>query len=269
MPVHTIGDVHSLIAARSAARDSDGLGLRYMPAQTALAGAASLREAVAREVERLETTPEAIDLLVDLGWLDPNRPISAEELAPVLRTLRVVGRWRSIALLGTSVPSTLGSFPEGSLSGFFRREFALWSELRQRGLVDLDFGDHGIQNPKPPDLRNAQYMRASIRFTIDDATLVARGNGPVLDLPVRERFAQYRRLSQLLFEHPKFPLDDCCEAERIIQLCADDKRNIQAQHAWRGVTTLHHATLVTTMLNNVDAVGRTSPKLRHPTPTRV
>ena len=57
-----------------------------------------------------------------------------------------VGSWRSVVLLGTSIPSMLSCIDEGSIGSLPRREWDLWSRLAQYDLSRIpSFGDYAIQ----------------------------------------------------------------------------------------------------------------------------
>ena len=62
------------------------------------------------------------------------------------------------------------------------------------------FGDYAIQHPRPPHDGGGPGMRATIRYTANGETLVARGQGSI----IQEGNAQYRLLCQQLVVRSEF-----------------------------------------------------------------
>ena len=79
-------------------------------------------------------------------------------------------------------------------------------------------------------------MRANIRYTVEQLTLIARGQGPV----VQAGREQYRELCQMLIEREEFAGRDFSWGDAIIDDCANGLREPGAQALWRGAGTSHH-----------------------------
>jgi hypothetical protein len=157
------------------------------------------------------------DLLIDLGFLSEDMEIRAEDVANSVDELVSVGDWRSVVLLGTSMPSWLGGgvVQEGTVGRLPRREWDLWAALRESGIVRLPtFGDYAIQHPDPPleGDESGPGQRANIRYTTDEVTLVPRGIGAV----VQEGREQYRGLCCQLVEQPEYAGPDFTWGDRLI-----------------------------------------------------
>ena len=117
------------------------------------------------------------DLLIDLGFLSEDVEVHAEDVAQSANELVAVGDWRSVVLLGTSMPSTLGGgvVQEGTIGRLPRREWELWSALRASGMARLPtFGDYAVQHPDPPleGDPSGPGQRANIRYTTNEVTLI-------------------------------------------------------------------------------------------------
>ena len=86
-------------------------------------------------------------------------------------------------------------------------------------LPDVD-GDYAVQHPDPPHDENGggNTMRANIRYTDEQLTLIARGQGPV----VQAGREQYRELCQMLIEREEFAGRDFSWGDAIIEDCAGD-----------------------------------------------
>jgi hypothetical protein len=79
-------------------------------------------------------------------------------------------------------------------------------------------------------------MRANIRYTVEQLTLVARGHGPV----VQAGREQYRELCRMLIEREEFAGREFSLGDAIIEDCATGLCEPGAQALWRGAGTSHH-----------------------------
>lgn len=68
--------------------------------------------------------------------------------------------WRSVVLLGSSIPPMMSCIEEGTVGEIERREWELWEEIRISGLSrPLVFGDYTI--PVPNAARERRPVDAS------------------------------------------------------------------------------------------------------------
>jgi hypothetical protein len=189
------------------------------------------------------------DLLLDLGFLDPDVEIDAEDLQTSIEDLVGVGTWRSVVLMGTGMHRSLGGgvVEEGTVGRLPRREWDLWCALRARHPRRLPtFGDYAVQHPDPPSEgeESGPGMRANVRYTLDDVTVVPRGVGPLQ----QEGAEQYRRLCGEIVAEPKFAGPDYTWGDRLIFDCARGIGEPGNQNRWRGAGTSHHLRLVVEQL---------------------
>lgn len=84
-------------------------------------------------------------------------------------------------------------------------------------------------------------MRANIRYTSDNVTLVARGRGAV----VQEGREQYRELCRMLVDRPEFVGSAYSWGDEQIAACASGAIEPGWQNLWRGAGSSHHLRLVT------------------------
>lgn len=197
------------------------------------------------QLEEVCCPVERADLLVDLGYLDADSEVIAEDLAASLREMLAVGAWRGVAVLGTSMPSSLSCVTEGTVGSLPRREWQLWVQLKQCPLQRVPaFGDYAIQHPSPPSGPGGPGMRANIRYTSSDATVIARGEGPV----TQEGNSQYQLLCQQLVAQAGFEGGAYSWGDKVIEECARGAVAPGAQRMWRGAGTSHHLELVTNQL---------------------
>jgi hypothetical protein len=95
----------------------------------------------------------------------------------------------------------LSCIPEGTLGSLPRNEWDLWRALSTVKLSRRpSYGDYAVQHSQPPHDGGGPGMRANIRYTVATGTLVARGQGSVL----QEGNEQYRYLCQQLVTRTDF-----------------------------------------------------------------
>ena len=165
-----------------------------------------------------------------------NVDLNAGDTAALLNGVMSVGPWRSVVLLGTSMPRTLKGIPEQSLGSLARREWELWSQLDQLGVARMPaFGDYAVQFPSPPQENSGPGMRANVRYTVARETLIARGLAVL-----QEGNAQYRGLCQQLVKRTEFTGRSYSWGDDVIGACADGTVPPRAQRMWRGAATSHH-----------------------------
>lgn len=240
VPVTRVGDTTKGrvdVVAGAAREDGNGVALRF-PFLTMAIPPGTTRTALIRKVlDKLECDISCADLLIDLEYLDPDDDLDAPQLAESLDAMAAIGSWRSIVVLGSSIPRTLSCVAEGTIGTLRRREWELWTQLGVCGLSRLPaFGDYAIQHPYPPAEGGGPGMRANIRYTTAKATLVARGKGSVL----QEGKEQYQELCQQLVAQAAFSGRSYTWGDRLIQDCANGTIEPGAQAMWRGVGTSHH-----------------------------
>jgi Beta protein len=250
VPVFPVGDASPsyLNLVRDATlHDGRGVALRWNVVQTMPPPGSTLTDLLSKTLTTLETDFTSADLLLDLGYLSPDVDLPADDIAASVNEAAKAGAWRNIVLLGTSMPATLGCIPEGEVGAIPRREWELWSALSNPNfkLERLpSYGDYAIQHPKPPQDDSGMGMRANIRYTTKNVTLIARGRGAV----VQEGKQQYSELCRQLTKQPEFAGGDFTWGDRIIQGCAEGMIPPGAQGLWRAVGTSHHLRLVTDQL---------------------
>jgi Beta protein len=254
VPVARLSDAPATVRqiAETASCDARGVALRYPVLGTVSAAGRSPQKVIKELLEALELDVVAVDLIMDLGFLSEDVEVDAADLALVVEELVSIGNWRSVVLLGGAMPSTLGGgiVAEGTIGRLPRREWDLWSSLVAHELSRLPtFGDYAVQNPEPPleDQPSGPGQRANIRYTTDDATLVPRAVGPV----IQEGAEQYRELCQLLVAQDEFAGRDFSWGDMQIAECAAGIGDPGWQNQWRGAGTSHHLRQVVDQLAQV------------------
>ncbi|HEY4266949.1 MAG TPA: hypothetical protein VGM94_02045 [Galbitalea sp.] len=201
--------------------------------------------AVERELEPFRREGIELEVILDLGFLDPSSAVSAAFVTKIVREFHSCKWFSSITLAATSVPVTISKYvTELTIHGLRRRELDLYRALAA-AMPDVRFADYGVQNCLAPDPVHASHMVASARLTLREFTFYSRGKGALLDLPRAEKVQQYRDIATRLFEHPWFEgKERCCVADGIIEDCAGGAIEILNQNRWRYVGTRHHIPVV-------------------------
>ncbi|HLI58577.1 MAG TPA: hypothetical protein VKV21_02820 [Solirubrobacteraceae bacterium] len=243
--IHVVGRAakHVRYVADAGLQDARGVALRYRIRAAVLSAGMRHCDVLGEQLADLGVGVADADLLLDLGFLDPDDEIDAEDIASVIRDVCDVGAWRCLVLLGTSIPKGLGAVKEGTVGAIPRREWELWSRVRTCELPRIPaFGDYAIQNPDPPaENIGGNVMRANIRYTTATETVIARGRGPVS----QEGSEQYHDLCELIVKHPLFEDPAFSWGDAQIAACAKGLRDPGPQATWRGAGTSHHLRFVT------------------------
>lgn len=226
---------HVNAAANASIIDRRGLALRHRLLGRAPIGSASAADPLVATLASLQVGAEDVDLLLDLEYLAPDTEISPDRISRLVTQYVAAGKWRRIVLVGSSIPATLGCVPEGENGFIERREWQLWRSLSSEVHDILDFGDYGIQHPRPPK-DSGPGMRANIRYSIDDQHFVVRGRGEVRI----EGAAQYAGLCERIVESGFFAGDSYSWGDDLIKRCADGSLSPGDQTMWRAAGTAHH-----------------------------
>lgn len=238
-------DRQAALARDAALQDGHGLALRVRILEVVPSVELKWSGYLAPRVDEIAQAGIDVDLLIDLEYLKPDFELSAADLAPMLKDLIEARPWRAVAILGTSVPATMGCIHEGTMGSLPRREWQLWLELRACALSRMPaFGDYAIQYPRPPQDGGGPGMRANIRYTCHDSTLIARGSGWV----AQEGNSQYAQLCKQLLDSGQFAGAAYSWGDGLIDQCSRGVMEPGAQGMWRAAGTSHHIEYVTNQL---------------------
>jgi hypothetical protein len=249
VPVYSMGDeAHADVVAAAAAQDGRGVAIRYRVGDAHYVGGGTLADRLVSALDHLGVDAVDADVILDFGWLRPEDEIGLEEVSLLVDRIYTAGKWRNVIVLATSIPSSFEKIREGTIGSIPRREWILWNALHEIGSARTVFGDYGVQHPRAPRNRRGGQMRANIRYTTREGTLVARGEGAIMRLDPSERAQQYRKLCYDLVTNNLFVGRGCCSGDDTIQDCADGLLVAEAQPMWRGVGTAHSLKEVTSSL---------------------
>jgi hypothetical protein len=246
LPV-SAGPGHQELVRAAAAQDQRGAALRYNLQGTALPTGMTHGRLLETRLSALGLDGQDVDVILDLGWLSPDVSISAADICEVVDELASIAPWRNVVLVGTSMPDTLAAISERSLGGLPRLEWDLWTEVTgPRYGKRVSFGDYAIQHPRPPE-DTGPGMRANIRYTAVNRTVIARGEGSV----TQGGASQYPELCRMITGLDDFETRDYSWGDGVIEECAGGGSWSASQGLWRGAGTSHHLRLVTDQLRTL------------------
>lgn len=256
VPVLHVGDAAATTrqVADAAARDGLGVALRVPLLGTIPADGRSLPTLVKEAVDAVQVDVTGADLLMDLRQIPEDAEIDVGDLGPLIDDLVAVGGWRSVVLLGTTMPRSLGGgiVEAGTVGRLPRKEWLLWLALRRSHLSRVpSYGDYAVQHPEPPlDVAEGQIplgIRGAIRYTHETVTVIPRAKPPRHE----EGREQYRQLCQTLVAQPEFAGRSYTWGDRQVAECADGTVEPGWEDHWRGAGTSHHLRLVVDQLANL------------------
>lgn len=170
-------------AYQEAVRFIDALDLRGAALRCTLAEALDpdFDANVEALLNRLEVDAEALDILLDLETpaFDPQN-VLVNVIIAALSSATIFADARSVTLIATSFPDSLANLTH-AIQRIPRREWMLYKAViaaLSGGMRRPSFGDYGIAALNFPQ-GDMRFMRSSpnIRYTIDDAWIIARARG--------------------------------------------------------------------------------------------
>ena len=196
---------------------------------------------------------EQCDLIIDLRA--PNfEPLDgfAGLLTNIIRNLPNLDLWRSIGIIGTSFPPSLGGLKPG-ISIIPRNEWLLYklleANLKGHGIRVPSFGDYAINHPDqlPLDMRLVK-PNASVRYTIKDNWLIVKGQN------VRDYgYTQYEELCQMVVKSNYYCGQQFSTGDEYIFACSKNQVSTGNLTTWRWVGTNHHIEMVARDVANLAA----------------
>lgn len=230
---------HPLIAIAAAARAS---GIKLIPArrllstsayEAAVSAVASVDQRgvvlratmaeVASAATWLSTWPFPLaetDLVIDLGSDVGTIAAMGAAIDPVFQGLHSASAWRSISLVGCSMPENF----TGVASGVFalpRIELNLWQRLISIGLpYQLNFGDYATISTAPPPSGIKWGYPIGVKYTLPADFLICRGvrttGKGAQDMDVQLR----QHATSIVAYTPRHRLSHCWGDDRIDQIAA-------------------------------------------------
>jgi hypothetical protein len=189
----------------------------------------------------LGTECNIVDFVLDLGAPTNFTPLEGfcKLVRRLILSLPRLKDWRTLTLLGTSFPKTMGDV-KTSPDIRERFEWVLYKQVvadfQKSGDRIPAFGDYAIQHP---DLCSLDMRRvkpaASIRYSADDIWYIIKGPN------VRDhKFEQYRVHCKTLIGSPHYAGPTYSYGDKYISDCARGVGKTGSLMTWRCVGTNHH-----------------------------
>ena len=195
----------------------------------------------------LGTTPEHIDLIVDLALVEgSNVPMHAVAMRALLSAPPFTDHpWRTLTVASGAFPQSLSTLPRG-LSALPRADWELWNRIRDglpAGVRVPTFGDYGIQSPVWEEF-NPKFMKANgnIRYTTPDEWLIAKGQTVLGKGAVG--FTVYNNLCHALVDRPEYKGPDFSPGDQYMYDCCAGGKGPGTPEIWRRQGTSHHLAAV-------------------------
>lgn len=215
--------------------DARGVCVRVLIADVILSSGNTLGRALQVLVDRVGVGTDRADLVLDLGYIEQEPGFAADDIARLLNKLEGLKDWRSVVLLGTTMPSTLGVIPEQTVGELRRHEWLIWRDLLKLDVPrQLSFGDYAVQHPDRPPA-TGPGMRANLRYTVPNRFVIARGTQVTID-----GWSQYRELASKVVARKDFSGPSYSWGDQEIWNCAEGLAFKRWSPYWRGVSTSHH-----------------------------
>lgn len=227
---------HLTEIAATLAKDQRGVCFRITAEQAARG---SLKTDLDYLLLKLSTVSNDCDLILDLGA--PNfLPLDGfvNVISALVRGLPYLNKWRTLTVLGTSFPETMGVIKE-VMEIIPRYEWQLYKKLvailKHAGLRIPTFGDYAIAHPNIPvmDMRIIKPA-ATIRYTIDDNWCIVKGKS------FRDDRKQYHELCKKLVTSRYFIKKGLSYGDEYIEKCSKKETGCGALSTWRQVGTNRH-----------------------------
>lgn len=181
---------------------------------------ASLLDITSDDTMLLGASKEKIDLIIDLKNNNLElTPSNFSDLVSNISELNSKGNWRSITLVGASVPTSLSGYENNNIHYLMRPELYLWIALSQaiQGFR-LDYGDYavvplrGSLDATGEAIIKSRNFPISVKYTLSNNYMICQG---VSDRK-EDRSKQLRKHAQSIYNTPnRAPLE----------IWADDKIN--------------------------------------------
>ncbi|ADJ25010.1 hypothetical protein Hden_3216 [Hyphomicrobium denitrificans ATCC 51888] len=221
---------YQVAAKKMAAASGSGIGLRIsLPEMTAASA----------WVPKWPYPASDTDLIVDLGGSVANVAALGVSVANAFASLHSGSSWRTVTLIGCSIPTTLSGFSLGRTM-LPRHEFILWRTLTTHGLpYRLDFGDYGSIAPGPP-IEIEALVPINAKYSLPEKFAVFRGvkiKGPGA-MPMSQQLRSYAK--QIVALKPRHALKHCWADGQIDAMHADPSFSVGNPGVWVGLNLNRH-----------------------------
>lgn len=237
--------VQKEVAEFSADNDRD-ICLRLSSSVWADLGSATGDAAFAAALTATAADPSVVHLIIDVEDQISDPPnVSVAAVRGSMALLEYRDEWRSITLLGTSMPASTAEVGRDNAAELPRSEWAMWKALRDSRGRRSSYGDYGVQSVDALTSYNPLTMQTSaqLRYTVSNSWFVARGSSTR-----KSGFDQVYALARQIVNHSEFAGRDFSTGDLWIANCAVRATGTGNATTWRTATTNHHLAFVLSQL---------------------
>jgi hypothetical protein len=221
---------------------SNGMGVRLY------AGDIEMPAEAIRKVQSLVAEARCknsdVDLIVDLERIRREYvPDVRSQVFDLLAATDQVEPYRSITLVGSSLPMNLDGIPQGEDREVPRLELNLWRDVVavRRRLRAPSLGDYLTVRPEYEDRQaNFKHINAKIFYTTEETTRVVRGKSRLIE----KLEDQYPGLAARLESSGAFMGPSYSWGDGLIAACARGRWNSGQPMTWVSISISHHLELV-------------------------
>lgn len=202
-------------------------------------------------IEYHSLAPESVDIVLDFGSIEDDHQAMVQALAlNILDALPEIQRWRSLILVATAFPNSMGVVPRNGSARMDRVEWIVWNWLYEQrdSLRRMPwYGDYGIQHPAVVDFDpKVMSSSAAIRYTLDSEWLFIKGES------MKKGGGQFKRLARILVDTADyFGSEHCPGCEFIWRFVKGQEKKAGSQTVWRRIGTAHHFSLAIEQLRSL------------------
>lgn len=191
------------------------------------------------------------DLILDFRQIAADEiDVVSEVVARVSSGIPKITDWRSVTFAGSSMPQSLATeVRPGTMDSIDRLEYLCWQNLKTKRLKRaIGFGDYGIVHPDLVYYDDPKKLNASatIRYTLEDRSLIARGFS--LKKIGAGGFRQFYGLAKSVASRTEFMGEHFSWGDEQIERKARSSGGTGNLTTWITIGTNHHVTLVAKQL---------------------
>ncbi|MFI1914696.1 beta family protein [Nocardia sp. NPDC020380] len=251
VPVVTLSSSPDFVAAVAAIAVGDGNGVCIRLSREDYANIAQLPTELAGVLNALKLPASAVDLVIDVGYLDANSIATNSALIPlIIPTLPHLSQWRNLVLLSGAFPVGLSNLIAYVPQRFLRYDAELWNRVAATARTSRvpRFGDYATSHPLP-GAPVARRSAPNLRYTTGNEWYCLRSD---LDKVLANQ-TYYEICKQLRDETSRILLPESFSwGDSQIRRCASSTGGPGGAMNWKAWATSHHLTAV---IENLASTG--------------
>jgi hypothetical protein len=202
-----------------------------------------------REIaEECGCTLKQIDLLFDVGSIEPNTMPSLRRSLIDTLSRRSLQQFRSITCVSAAYPTSLSGVPAYSRHTIPRLDWQLFLDLHREVDQPVNFGDYAAVNPELVKVTPSDRIPPKVVYTTDSEWVVFKGKPPRTD-----GYEQYFKLAKQVREDSAYRYRQFSFGDELIDDCAKQEWGPGSASDWVAVKTSHHVVTALEQLAKLSA----------------